>query len=74
MWMDTKRKNSLAEIGRTTRKIMQMIDEFRPDLVLLGDDNAANYIGNQLLDSDTPVVFWGFRSVITTDGYRVSPA
>lgn len=62
-WMDTKRKNSFTEIARTTARIMQSIDAFKPDLVLLGDDNAANYIGNQLLDTSIPVVFWGINGL-----------
>ncbi len=62
-WMDTKRKNSALNIAKATHRIMQAINAFRPDLVLLGDDNAANYIGNQLLDTDTPVVFWGINGL-----------
>ena len=62
-WMDTKRKNSFHEIAKTTVRIMQLIDAFKPDLVFLGDDNAANYIGNQLLDTEIPVVFWGINGL-----------
>lgn len=62
-WMDTKRKNSFQEIAKTTAQIMQSIEIFEPDLVLLGDDNAANFIGNQLLDTQTPVVFWGINGL-----------
>ena len=62
-WMDTKRKNNIKHIAETTVSIMQSIDFFNPDLVLLGDDNAANYIGNQLLDTDVPVVFWGINGL-----------
>ena len=62
-WMDTKRKNSMQDIAEATVRIMQAIDKFQPDLVLLGDDNAANYIGNQLLDTEIPVVFWGINGL-----------
>ncbi|MEN9317150.1 MAG: hypothetical protein RIS35_3543 [Pseudomonadota bacterium] len=62
-WMDTKRHNSRSEIAVSTRRIVEEIGRFRPDLVLLGDDNAANYIGNQLLGGDTPVVFWGVNGL-----------
>ncbi len=62
-WMNTKRKNSFHEIARTTARIMGLIEAFEPDLVLLGDDNAANYIGNQLLDTPIPVVFWGINGL-----------
>ncbi len=62
-WMDTKRKNNFQEIAKTTAQIMQSIEAFKPDLVLLGDDNAANFIGNQLLDTQTAVVFWGINGL-----------
>ncbi len=62
-WMDTKRKNTTSDIAAATVRITASIDRFRPDVVLLGDDNAANYIGNQLLDAEVPVVFWGINGL-----------
>lgn len=62
-WMDTKRKNSFKDIALITARIMESINAFEPDLVMLGDDNAANYIGNQLLDTAVPVVFWGINGL-----------
>lgn len=62
-WMDTKRKDDLGHIASVTQKIVAAIEEFQPDLVMLGDDNAANYIGNQLLDRELPVVFWGINGL-----------
>jgi len=63
VWMDTKRKNSISEIGTATRRIMEQLSTCSPDLVLLGDDNASNYVGNQLIDTDIPVVFWGINGL-----------
>jgi len=63
MWMDTKRRGGTLEMAAATTAIMQEIRKFAPDLVMLGDDNAANYIGNQLLDSKVPVVFWGINGL-----------
>lgn len=63
MWMDTKKKNGVPEMASATNRIMAEIYNFAPDLVLLGDDNAANYIGNQLLDTKIPVVFWGINGL-----------
>lgn len=62
-WMDTKRKDSRTDMASATARIMAAIKAFRPDLVMLGDDNAAKYIGGQLLDSKTPVVFWGINGL-----------
>lgn len=63
LWMDTKRKYTDLEIAHTTKRIMDAVNDFNPDIVFLGDDNAANYIGNQLLDTHTPVVFWGINGL-----------
>ena len=62
-WMDTKRKDSRADMANATTRILAQIQAFKPDLVLLGDDNAAKYIGGQLLDSPIPVVFWGINGL-----------
>ena len=35
------------------------IEAFAPDVLLLGDDNAAHYVGNYFFDSELPIVFWG---------------
>ena len=59
LWMDTKRKGSKEEMAGATSKITQIAKNFKPDLIFLGDDNAAGYIGNQFLDTEIPVVFWG---------------
>lgn len=61
VWMDTKRKNSRHQIADAVARIVSLVEEFRPDVILLGDDNAANYIGNQYIDTGVPVVFWGIN-------------
>jgi ABC-type uncharacterized transport system substrate-binding protein len=63
LWMNSKKRNSTPELASATKRIMQELRKFEPDLVLLGDDNAANYIGQQLLGSKTPVVFWGINGL-----------
>ena len=63
LWMDTKRRNTRAEIATTTGRIMSELRSFSPDLVMLGDDNASNFIGNQLLGTHTPAVFWGINGL-----------
>lgn len=63
LWMNTKKRNSIPEMATATREIIDEIRKFAPDLVLLGDDNAANYIGQQLLGSNIPVVFWGINGL-----------
>jgi ABC-type uncharacterized transport system substrate-binding protein len=62
-WMDTKHKDTTGEIAQTTTKIVNEIKQFAPDLIFLGDDNAANYIGNQFVDTNIPIVFWGINGM-----------
>jgi ABC-type uncharacterized transport system substrate-binding protein len=62
-WMDTKHHPGRDDIARATTEVMHAIEEFRPTVVLLGDDNAANYVGSNLIDTDTPVVFWGINGL-----------
>ena len=61
VWMDTKRKSSKPEMEVMALEITEAIKAFKPDLIFLGDDNAANYIGNQFLDTEIPIVFWGIN-------------
>jgi ABC-type uncharacterized transport system substrate-binding protein len=62
-WMDTKRKYSKEEIAQSVERIISDIAAFNPDIILLGDDNAANYIGNQFIDTGIPIVFWGINGL-----------
>jgi len=61
-WMDTKRKKTRDEKAVMSRDIAKDIIAFEPDILLLGDDNATNYLGNEFLDSDFPIVFWGVNN------------
>ena len=62
LWMDSKRKNSKEEKAETTSKLTKIIQDFKPELIFLGEDNAADYIGNQYLDLEIPIVFWGVNN------------
>ena len=58
-WMDSKRRKSTLEIAETLDAMLPQIESFAPDILVLGDDNATNYIGNLFLDTALPIVFWG---------------
>ncbi|MFT6791350.1 MAG: ABC-type uncharacterized transport system substrate-binding protein [Cellvibrionaceae bacterium] len=58
-WMDSKRKSTFPEIRKELSRIVNDLNDFEPDIVLTGDDNATNYLGNYYIDSDTFLVFWG---------------
>ncbi len=62
IWMNTKKKKSAEQIASIVKKVTEEVRKFKPDIILLGDDNAARYIGNQFLDSKTPIVFWGVNN------------
>lgn len=62
LWMDSKRKTTKAELTKTTLTVVVSARKFRPDIIFLGGDEAGNYIGNQFLDTEIPVVFWGFNN------------
>ena len=61
-WMDSKRKDSKLEMAKMALEITEQVKRFNPTLIFLSDDNATNYVGNQFLDTDTPVVFWGVKN------------
>lgn len=62
LWMDTKRKGSDQEVEATSLILYNEVKAFRPDLLFLGDDNAAKYIGTKFLDTAMPIVFWGVNN------------
>ena len=73
LWMDTKRKSSKTEMDASTIELTAQIKAFEPAVLLLGDDNAANYLGNQFLDTELPIVFWGVNNTPVKYGLVDSP-
>ncbi len=61
-WMDAKRKRTRGEKHQATATITRALKEFKPSLIFFGDDDAAEYIGNQFLDTGVPMVFWGVNN------------
>ncbi|MBF0595671.1 MAG: hypothetical protein HQL22_12005 [Candidatus Omnitrophica bacterium] len=68
-WMDTKRKSGKGDIAAATENVMNQIKAFAPSLVVLGSDNATNFVGSSLIDTGTPVVFWGVTATPRKYGY-----
>jgi ABC-type uncharacterized transport system substrate-binding protein len=63
-FMDTKRTYTRPEqIKSRGKEALARIREFRPDLVITVDDNAARTVMLPLVDSDIPVVFTGINSL-----------
>jgi hypothetical protein len=72
-WMGTRRKSGRNETIAAVNRIMHEISQFSPQLVLLGDDNAANCNRNQLIDTDICVVFWGVDNHAHSAWHQESP-
>ncbi len=61
-WLDATRITNKPQLTRIAVEMTRIIKGWSPDLIFLGDDEAGNYIGNQFLDTATPLVFWGFNA------------
>jgi len=59
--MDTKRLPKAAYPERIKAAISS-IDNVKPDLIILGDDNALNFLGNEVLKRKIPLVFLGINN------------
>lgn len=62
LWMDSKRKSTKPEMMEATVRLTKDVEAFQPTLLFLSDDGATNYIGNQFLDTEIPMVFFGVKN------------
>lgn len=62
-WLNAKRNNTPAQLADATQSVLKKLRAFQPSLVFLGDNHAINYIGNALVDTTIPVVFWGLNGL-----------
>jgi ABC-type uncharacterized transport system substrate-binding protein len=61
LWMGAKQKQRRQDLEEEATRIYKIAKDFKPDLIFLGDDEAGEYIGHLYLDTDVPMVFWGFN-------------
>ena len=59
--MNTKRIPKTEYPARIEAAITS-IDNIKPDLIILGDDNALNFIGKEVLKRNIPLVFLGINN------------
>jgi ABC-type uncharacterized transport system substrate-binding protein len=59
--MDTKRNTSQAWMTEISEKAIKEINEFKPDVLMVFDDNACRYVAEQFKDSDLKIVFCGMN-------------
>ena len=60
-YMDTKRKTNKTWEKNITNDALQKIDSFKPDLVIVCDDNACRLVASQFIDKKLPFVFMGIN-------------
>ena len=60
LYLDTKRL-AKTQHAEQAQKTLRQLEESRPDLIILCDDNAARYLGPQLKNRPTPVVYVGLN-------------
>ena len=67
--MDTRLTKSVEKKQRAALRAKNVIDSWRPDVVIISDDNAAKYVLQPYFkDSDTPFVFCGLNWDATVYG------
>ncbi|MEG0008221.1 MAG: ABC transporter substrate binding protein [Aeromonas sp.] len=59
-YMDTKRQPR-QELDQIAERAMNAYRQIKPDLVVLGDDNAINALARRIATEGTPVVFLGMN-------------
>ncbi len=60
-YMDTKRIPE-SSFNQKVIEALRLIEEVKPDLIMLGDDNALKLIGPELAGKEIPVVFFGINT------------
>jgi ABC-type uncharacterized transport system substrate-binding protein len=69
--LDSKRKQA-EEWQETAKKVVEEIKKTRPDVVIVGDDNAMASVGSVLNGSKIPVVFLGVNGTLKDYGVEDS--
>lgn len=69
-YMDSKRHTDPAWAKKKAIEALALIDSFKPDVLLVSDDNASKYLVMPYLrDTDLPVIFSGLNWSVSEYGY-----
>lgn len=71
-YMDTKR-HPREKFDEIAQQAIAFYLKSKPDLVVLGDDNAINYLANEIASLGTPVVFLGMNENPRLKGFVGHP-
>jgi len=68
--MDTKRKKEASDVVSSTKRALDLINSWHPDVVITSDDNAAKHIiAPHFKNSDIPFVFSGVNWTVEEYGF-----
>ncbi|MEM7250535.1 MAG: ABC transporter substrate binding protein [Pseudomonadota bacterium] len=71
--MDTKRNKSEEYKAKVTQEVLSLVRDWKPDIVITADDNAAKYIVQpHFKDDAVPVVFCGVNWTADEYGFPYS--
>lgn len=68
-YLDTKRKTSLEWKTEISEKAVEKIDEFKPDIVIVFDDNACEMVAKKYIGKKLPFVFCGMNGEPSDYGF-----
>ena len=71
-YMDTKRHTSSEWIQKVTEEALNKIKEFMPDVVIVFDDNATNYVARKFAGQTLPFVFSASTASLRSTGCRLA--
>lgn len=60
-YLNTKRKTDEAWKKKVTEEAVEKIESYKPDLVIVCDDNACQLVATRYIDSKIPFVFTGIN-------------
>ena len=60
-YLDTKRNTSAEWMEKVAEEAVKKIEELKPDLVIVFDDNACELVAKQYIDQSLPFVFCGMN-------------
>ena len=60
-YLNTKRKSDKAWKKKITNEAIEKIDSYKPNLVIVCDDNACQLVATQFIDKKIPFVFTGIN-------------
>ncbi len=68
--MDTKRRKDAGNIQSAAANVLDLIDKWKPDVVITSDDNAAKFVvAPYYRDSELPFVFCGINWTVEEYGF-----